>query len=145
MMSVRRPFPIRLAIGALCLLALALGCASTPDSRIAESQDVFDAWPAEIQAKIRAGEVALGMTEEQVRMAVGEPDEKSTGIDENGETVTWAWTRSRPGVSVGLGGFGIGGSTGLGGGVGLGSGSSRELERVIEFRDGAVVSARRFE
>ena len=144
MMSIRVPFPFDLAIAALCLLAFAVGCASTADSRIAESQDVFDAWPAEIQAKVRAGEVALGMTEEQVRMAAGEPDEASTALDENGETITWAWMRSRPGVSVGLSGFGLGGSTGLGGGVGVGSGSRRELERVIDFRDGKVVSARRF-
>ena len=145
MTSVRVAFPFDLAIAALCLLAFTVGCASTPDSRIAASQEVFDAWPAEVQAKVRAGEVALGMTEEQVRMAVGEPDETSTALDENGETITWAWTRSRPGVSVGLGGFGLGGSTGLGGGVGVGSGSRRELERVIDFRDGKVVSARRFD
>ena len=39
----------------LVALVLALaGCATTPADRIAQHQTVFNAWPAEVQAKIRA-------------------------------------------------------------------------------------------
>ncbi|MEM9173746.1 MAG: hypothetical protein AAGC67_00795 [Myxococcota bacterium] len=133
----------RLVIVALFATALATGCASTPDSRIEDDQALFDTWPIDVQAKVRAGEIDIGMTEAQVRMALGDPDETSTAIDANGETVTWTWASSRPGLSLGLGGIGIGG-VGFGG-VGVGTGSKRSLERVVQFRDGEVVSARAFD
>ena len=94
---------------------------------------------------MRAGEIALGMTEQQVRMALGPPDETSTAVDAQGETVTWAWTRSRPGLGVGLGGVRLGGGTGLGGGIGVGTGAKKSYERVVEFQDGRVVKSRVFD
>jgi len=143
MTSVRLCTSLRLTCAAILVAAFALGCASTPDSRIADDQAMFESWPVDVQAKVRAGEIDLGMTEDQVRMALGEPDETSTAIDAGGETVTWTWAHSRPGLSLGLGGIGIGG-VGFGG-VGVGTGSKRSLERVIQFRNGEVVSARAFD
>ena len=127
----------------LLAMALAFGCASTPEARIEDDLALFESWPVDVQAKVRAGEIDLGMTEDQVRMALGDPDETSTGLDASGETVTWTWASSRPGLSVGLGGIGIGG-VGFGG-LGVGTGSKRSLERVIVFRNGEVVSAREFD
>ncbi len=129
--------------GTVAIAVLLAGCAGSPESRIADDQAAFDAWPEHVQAKVRAGAIDLGMTEEQVRVALGDPDEKSTSIDANGETITWAWTSSRPGVGVSLGGIGIGG-VGFGG-VGIGTGSKKTAERTVEFRDGRVVRARVFE
>jgi len=126
------------------LLALALGCASTPARRIESDPEPFASYVTEDQEKIRNGQVALGFDEDQVRYALGEPDEISTQVDSSGETMTWVYSSSRPGVSVGLGGFGIGG-IGLGGGVGVGSGSKTSVEAVVEFREGRVTKIRRFE
>ena len=135
----------RNVLAATWVALLVLGCASTPESRIADEQALFDTWPADVQAKVRAGQVDLGMTEDQVRLALGEPDETSTGIDEAGETITWTWASSSPGLSVGLGGGG-GSGGGFGGvGLGVGSGSKRNLERVVQFRNGEVVSSRVFD
>ena len=143
MTPVRPRSSLRAVFAAMLVVALALGCASTPESRIADEQALFDAWPVDVQAKVRAGEIDLGMTEDQVRMALGEPDETSTSIDAGGETITWTWASTRPGLSLGLGGIGIGGF-GFGG-VGVGTGSKRTLERVVQFRNGEVVSARVFD
>ena len=134
---------VRLACVAILTAAIAVGCASSPDARIGDDQALFDTWPVDVQTKVRAGEIDLGMTEDQVRMAVGEPDETASAIDANGETVTWTWAHSRPGLSLGLGGIGIGG-IGLGG-VGVGTGSKRTVDRVVKFRNGEVISARVFD
>lgn len=143
MTSARLQRTLRPALIACLATALALGCASSPNARITDDQALFDTWPTDVQAKVRAGEIDLGMTEDQVRMALGEPDETASAIDANGETVTWTWAHSRPGLSLGLGGIGIGG-IGLGG-VGVGTGSKRTVDRVVKFRNGAVVSARVFD
>lgn len=142
-MAIRSlPTRIHLVAGLLAIAFLG-ACAGTPESRIEDNQAAFDAAPPEIQARILRGDVGLGMTEEQVLLAVGKPDEISTELDERGETTVWAWTRSRPGLSLGLGGFG-GGGVGIGGGVGVGTGGSTRVLRTIEFREGVVTRARTF-
>jgi hypothetical protein len=69
----------------------------------------------------------------------------STDLDADGETLRWAYTRSRPGVSVGVGGGNYGGGFGMGGGVGVGSGPRKDYLAVIEFRDGVVSKVRFFD
>jgi hypothetical protein len=125
--------------------ALAVGCASTPDSRIKENQTLFDSYPVEVKANIRQGKVEIGYDEDMARMAMGDPDEKSTETDENGETVRWGYVRSRPGISVGVGGGSFGGGGGVGGGVGMGSGPTRDYTAIIEFREGEVTNVRHFD
>jgi len=78
-------------------------------------------------------------------MALGKPDETSVGTTDAGETIMWGYTRSRPGISVGLGAGSFGGSTGVGGGVGMGSGPKKDYTAIIEFREGKVTSARYFD
>jgi hypothetical protein len=129
----------------IAIAVIAFGCASTRASRIEKQQSLFDTYPAEIQAQIRDGQVALGFDEDMVRMAMGKPDETSTETTEAGETLMWGYTRSRPGVSVGIGGGSFGGGGGLGGGVGTGSGSSRDYVAIIEFREGRVTKVRDFD
>ena len=139
----------RAMLGSLLVVAsialLTLGCASTPDSRIKQSQALFDTYPVEVQSNIRIGKVVLGYDQAMVRMAMGDPDEISTEVDESGETLMWGYTRSRPGLSVGLGGGSYGGRTGMGGGVAMGSGPKREYVAIVEFRTGKVTSVRHFD
>jgi len=137
----------RLPILLLVLASLvALGCASTPASRIEKEQELFDTYPPETQEKIRAGKVDIGFDQQMVRMALGKPDETSTEVVEGGETLLWGYTKSRPGISVGVGGGGgIGGGGGMGGGVGMGSGPRKDYIAIIEFRASKVTKARYFD
>ena len=100
------------------LLTLA-GCATTPADRIAQHQTVFNAWPAEVQAKIRAGQVAVGFTEEQVRMALGDPERVITRTTAQGVSLVWAYRRRGPHFSFGVGMAGGNGHTGYGAGVAM--------------------------
>ncbi|HTZ19717.1 MAG TPA: hypothetical protein VMC06_02460 [Opitutaceae bacterium] len=105
----------RLVLAAL-LLVLA-GCATTPADRIAQNQSTFDAWPAEVQAKVRAGQVGMGFTEDQVRIALGDPERVITRTTEHGIAMVWAYRHSKSHFSFGLGMAGGGGHTGYGAGV----------------------------
>ncbi len=123
------------------LLAAALGCAST-DSRIAENQDAFDGYPRETQEKIRAGEIAVGFSEEQVLMSVGKPSHRSQITGEDGAIDVWTWSRSKPGFGFGIGTGGYSGRVGVGTAVTVGKGARSDDERVVEFVNGRV---KRFE
>ena len=133
----------------LCLIAslmtIALACASTPASRIKEEQALFDSFPAAARSKVREGKIELGYDQDMVRLALGEPDETSTEVGDNGETLMWGYTRSRPGISIGVGGGSFGGSTAVGGGVGMGSGPRKDYVAIIEFRENRVTNARYFD
>jgi hypothetical protein len=107
----------RIVLAAL-FLALA-GCATTPADRVAQNRSTFDTWPAEVQAKIRAGQVAVGFTEEQVRMALGDPERVITRTTEQGVSMVWAYRHHGPRFSFGLGMAGGNGHTGYGAGVAM--------------------------
>lgn len=138
-----QPAPLKWLVFAL--LALPLACASTPDSRIKKQQALFDSYPAEVQTNIRMGKVDVGYDQDMTRLALGEPDETSNEVAEDGETLMWGYTRSRPGVSIGLGGGSFGGGRGMGGGVAMGSGPERDYTAIIEFQEGKVTKARYFD
>ena len=129
---------MRSFVVSLCLaLLLALGCAST-DKRIAAQQEVFDAYPAEVQEKIRAGEIAVGFTEEQVLMALGKPDRRTKVTADDAVADVWTWQRTSPGIGIGLGTGRSVGNVGIGTGISTGRGSRTEDERVVEFVNGVV-------
>jgi hypothetical protein len=123
------------------LLLLASACAgSSTESRIARHQKEFDAYPAEIQNKIKAGVVENGFTEAMVALSVGNPDKKYTEKTDKGTVQVWAWTENKGGVGLSLGmGMGSYGGVGTGVSVGTGAGSTVEKRRV-EFQDGKVIS-----
>jgi hypothetical protein len=106
-MKDRNLFRTTLTIASI--IALMLACASTPDSRISEKQSLFDSYSEEVQSNLRQGKVDVGYDEDMVQMALGEPDETSVETSEAGETVMWGYTRSRPAISIGLGGGSLGG------------------------------------
>lgn len=82
--------------GGLAGLLLAAGCATTPESRIRARPELFASFPAETQERIRAGGVAIGFTEDMVRMALGEPDQVLRRETAGGTATIWSYTDSRP-------------------------------------------------
>ncbi|MDD2762370.1 MAG: hypothetical protein PHE83_00185 [Opitutaceae bacterium] len=120
----------------LLLLVLA-GCVTTPSERIAKNHSAYASWPPEVQAKVRAGEVAIGFTPEQVRMALGEPDHTFTRTTDKGSDEVWGYRDHKPRFSFGFGMMGGGGSTRVSGATVV---SSREpyyddVLRVVFDRD----------
>jgi len=126
-----------------CLLLIALlGACSNPASRIDSNRAVFDKFPAEVQTKIRAGQIDLGFTPAMVRLALGEPSRQLTRKTEAGEMEVWMYADNNPQLSFGFG-VGSGGSRG-GMGVGLSTstgGGYQDDEKIrVEFRAGLVES-----
>jgi hypothetical protein len=139
---------VRLQLFLLVALAALVGAftaCATPDKRIEERQEIFDNYPSDVQAKIRAGRVAADFTEDMVWMALGDPDEKLVESTERGETAIWIYTRSRPGVGISLGGGGYGGGGFGGGSVGTGTSAETDYEAEVHFEDGFVTFVRQEE
>ena len=126
--------------GTLLLVALLLtGCASI-DSRIRRNQAAFDLWPDHVQEAIRKGEVLLGFTPAQVRVALGEPPRVYARTSVEGEAEVWAYDQRGWQFSIG-----VGISTGGYNSVGAGATTDRRHERSedavrIVFEDGKVTS-----
>lgn len=99
------------------------GC-STVDLRIARNREVFSTWPPAVQEKVAAGQIDLGFTSDQVRVALGEPDRVFTRTTADGTSEVWSYRDRRPrfGFGVGVGGGGFHGRHGTFGGVGIGTG-----------------------
>lgn len=119
------------------LLLLGLAACGSPASRIRSDQSSFDRYPAEVQEKIRAGQIAIGFTPEQVQMALGKPSRSSVRETGTGSSEVWSYSESKPGLSFGLGTF-SGGSTSVGGGVSVGSGGSTDEKLRVVFEGGRV-------
>jgi hypothetical protein len=136
MKTTRLPF--------LLLAALAMAGCSTVDSRMAKAQPQFDSWPPAVQQKVRAQQVDIGFTPEQVFVALGEPDRKYTRTTAQGMAEVWAYRDHRPTFSFGLGFGAAGGSSAYGAGVGVTTGGDRydDVLRVI-FTDGIVTALER--
>ena len=83
---MKAPLPFCLA---LAVLVLGAGCVSSPKSRIAKNQAAFDAYPADVQAALRKGEVKISFTPEQVRIALGAPDRVLTRTGTDGQSEIW--------------------------------------------------------
>lgn len=134
---MKAPLPFCLA---LAVLVLGAGCVSSPKSRIAKNQAAFDAYPADVQAALRKGEVKISFTPEQVKIALGAPDRVLTRTGTDGQSEIWVYRDANPRFGLGFG-IGIcGGSSSVGGGVGMGTGGAEfadEHMRVI-FTAGRV-------
>jgi hypothetical protein len=100
------------------------GCASV-DSRIAKNRAAFNTWPPAVQDKVVVGQIDIGFTADQVRVALGEPDRVWTRTTADGTSQVWSYRDRGPrfsfGVGVGMGSFG--GRGGSFGGIGVGTGT----------------------
>lgn len=134
-MKTLRPFTL---IAALALV-VAAGC-STTSSRIAKNPAAFAEWPVAVQDKVRAGQVDLGFTQEQVRVALGEPDRIFSRTTNDGTTDVWVYRQEKSRFSFGFGLGSVRGSTGVGAGVMVGDRDWRDGEstRVVFDRAGRV-------
>jgi hypothetical protein len=75
----------------VCLAGLVLAGCSTVQSRIEEKSAVFNALPADQQARIQQGLVDVGYTQDMVYIAMGKADrvvERSTG---SGTETVWIY------------------------------------------------------
>lgn len=120
----------------LCLAVLFAGCASTPSNpRIAQNQARFNTYTPQERKLIRMGEVAVGFTQEQVRMALGAPSRERTTDTRAGKQIVWEYRRIDPGIGLSIGaGAGTRGRTGVGGGIGVSASPDRtELVKRVVF------------
>jgi hypothetical protein len=121
-------------------LLFVAGC-STTDTRIKDNQAAFDATPPPVQAKIRAGQIDIGFTPEQVTMALGKPDRSYTRTTAHGTSEIWAYEDHKPAFSFGIGVAGGGGSTMVGSGVAISSGNDRFNDKMRVVFEGGRVAA----
>lgn len=134
--------------GFSAVAALLFAACSTPASRIKRDHERFASWPPSVQEKVRAGDAAVGFTEEQARMALGAPTRRFSRETGGSKQDIWVYgdASARPGLGVSIGGGTFGGSTGYGGGVGIGTSSDGPGERArLVFEKGVVVAVEKLE
>jgi hypothetical protein len=130
----RRPL---LALAFLALV-LAAGCSSV-SSRISKNRAEYESWPMEVREKVAAGQVDLGFTPDQVRMALGDPERVATRTTADGQSEAWIYRKAAPRIGIG---FGVGSySRNSAVGIGVNSGGwplrPDESKRVV-FEGGRV-------
>ncbi len=124
----------------LVLATLGTGCSSSPQSRIKKNPEAFNSSPIEVRTAIERGQVAVGFTPDQVRLALGAPDRVLTRTSEAGNSEVWIYRENKSRLGLGLG-FGMGGGS-VGTGVGVSTGGREypdERMRVI-FTAGRVTA-----
>ncbi len=76
----------------LCLALLALSaCAPGIEERIAQKQEVFSAYPATVQERLRRGQIRLGDDADAVWIVYGAPSERLQRVATNGRTEVWIY------------------------------------------------------
>ena len=123
------------------LLFVLAGCATTPAERIENNRTAYASWPPEVQARVRAGEIAPGFTPVQVSVALGEPDHVYDRTTASGTAEIWGYRSHRPRFSIGIGVMGGGGSTRVGGSTVMSSGGPYQDEILRVVFENGVVSA----
>lgn len=133
------------------LLALAVGGCSSVDSRIHKNSAAFASYPADVQQKIKAKQIDVGFTMEQVQMALGEAEQRYVRTaEENGQKVqreVWGYPDSsgKWGFGFGIGTGSAHGSTAYGGGVALSTGDlyGDDIALRVIFANGRVQAIER--
>ncbi len=70
---------------------LIAGCSSTVESRIQARQEIFDAYPADVQARLQRRQIHIGDDMNAVWIAFGEPSERKYSITDAGRTDIWVY------------------------------------------------------
>jgi hypothetical protein len=133
---------IWLSLFSLAALALAASCASV-DSRVQDHQAAFESWPADVQDKVRAGQVDVGFTQEMVTVALGKPDRITSRTSDRGVEEGWVYMDKGPKFSIGLGLGSSRGSSAFGGGVTVGDDWRDEEVLRVMFQGGKVSAIER--
>lgn len=135
---MKTPLPFCLA---LALVTMSAGCSSSPKSRISKNQEIYNSYPADVRSAIEKGEVRVGFTPDQVKLALGAPDRVLTRKSDTGDSEVWVYRDKSPTFGLGLGlGMG-GGGGGVGGGVGVSSSGRDPDERLrVVFAAGRVTA-----
>ena len=131
-------------LAAAALIEAALAACAGPSSRIKKHQADFDSYPPKIQEMIRAGQVDVGFTDQQVSLALGRPDRVYSRKTAAAQQEVWAYGGGGAGPRVGVG-VGMGGGAGpsfYGGDIALESEPDIDRgERVrIVFQNGVGVA-----
>lgn len=123
---------------------LAAGC-STVQSRISNNRAAFASWPPDIQQKVSAGDVDVGFTVDQVRVALGEPDAVFSRTTPQGHFEVWSYRDRGPRFAFGFGMGSFHGGSGYSTGVGV-AGPARPDEKMRVTFDpfGRVSAVERF-
>ncbi|MEI6515032.1 MAG: hypothetical protein WCO77_03565 [bacterium] len=82
------------AYAAVLAVLVVSGCVSTQARRIERDPGLFASFPAEVQAKVRTGDVDIGFTRDMARMALGNPDHIRTRKTDAGQGEVWIYTRA---------------------------------------------------
>lgn len=130
--------PRRLLLASALLL---LASCSSVSSRISKNRAEYEAWPMEVREKVAAGQVDIGFTPDQVRVALGDPERVATRTTADGQSESWIYRKPSPRIGIG---FGVGSySSNSAVGVGVSSGGwplrPDESKRVV-FEGGRVTA-----
>ena len=130
--------------GVLLVATLLVGCSTSPMSRIDSNRAEYETWPLEVQQAVINGRADKGMTEEMVRVSMGEPSKVETRDGKGGEEEVWIYKKgSGVGNLLNNASIGTGGSIGpigvYGPPVPLGGGGNTDEETDVVFQNGVVV------
>lgn len=78
---------------AAAVAGLALGGCSTPASRIAANPAAFDQLTPQQQALVKQGQIAIGMSMDAVRLALGGPDRVTVRTTAQGQEQIWHYVQ----------------------------------------------------
>lgn len=85
------PRTLSLAVVLLAGASFWAGC-STPESRIRAQPALFASLAPSDQEKIKSGQVAVGFSQEMVKLALGDPDRIWVRTDASGTNEVWSYT-----------------------------------------------------
>ncbi len=123
-------------------LAVLTGCSSYPTDRIAAHQADFNSWPPDVQARLRAGRIGQDDTQEQVFIALGEPNEKTATEDAGTIVEVWSYRHLAARISFAVGGGSYNGSTAVAGGASAdGIPLGQDIFGQVVFTNGRVTQA----
>lgn len=130
---------------ALAAAALLGGCQSFPTDRIAAHQADYNSWPPDVQAKVKAGQVDVGFTQEQVFIALGDPSVKTQAGAPGNLTEVWVYHHRAARFGFAVGGASFGRGSAVGGGVAVnGLKLGLDVDGQVTFYNGRVTGVQIF-
>jgi len=85
-------------VTSLLLILILAGCLNPQhfrERRISENQQTFNSFSQDTQAKLRAGQIDIGFSQQMVYIAWGKADRIYSRVTDKGEVTVWAYTSTR--------------------------------------------------